>query len=45
MGVVVSRAVCPRCENDKWIIDRRTLEKGDKPTKAYCSECGFCIYC
>lgn len=41
---VKSRAVCPRCENDKWIIDRATLECGDKPTDAHCSECGYGIY-
>ena len=29
---VKERAVCPACENDKWIIDRRTLEQGDEPT-------------
>lgn len=41
---VKDRAVCPRCETDTWVIDRRTLEQGDEPTEAECSECGYTIY-
>lgn len=38
------RAVCPRCENDTWIIDRPTLEHRDRTTKASCAKCGYNIY-
>ncbi len=41
---VKNRAVCSRCRNDTWILDRHTLEQGDTPTEATCSECGYTIY-
>jgi len=32
---------CPNCGNDKWYINKETLEKGDEPTQIECIECGF----
>jgi len=32
---------CPKCDNHLWIIDKSSLEKGDKPTIVECSKCGF----
>lgn len=42
---VKGRAVCPRCENDTWVIDRQTLENGGEPTEATCPQCGYTIHC
>lgn len=42
---VKRRAVCPRCEGDRWIIDRQTLDRGDEPTEARCAGCGYGIHC
>ena len=35
---------CQNCGEDKFHIDKDTLERGDKPTVAQCIKCGYELY-